>query len=269
MSRRIRVPGEQHLVNVSTPAEANEVMHVLRTYNETANVSNITAMVLPTGITAIDTALNGGVIKQKLTIVEGSNCSGKTCLLTNLASNFAEAGYNVLYVTLDTSEDVIVERISQVTETNDSGGLISVQTLPPGSQISSIRTFLNEFEQETNEKVNVVLVDFMNMLLPDNPLSSYQLNKSFNSNTSFDLGQFAANENVTVVAAVNQPRTGHVGDLHVEEYTGNETVLSMVPDSELRRNNQCRIVVRNAQSLDIVTVEIGINPDTLQVVDLI
>ena len=276
MSRKVRVPGEQHLVSVSTPAEARDVMHVLRTFNETAIVGTLAVKPgeFTTRLTAIDAVINDpanqySISRKHLTVIEGAAASGTSLLLTNFAAAFADAGHNVLFVTLEMSEDSVVDRISKVSSTTENGGLISVQQLPVSSQVSSIRNLLREFERETNEKVDAVLVDIVNLLTPDEPIQSYEYGTLTTAHLCYELNMLASNEDVAVVVTAQKPRIGQVGDFHMQEYSENVTVFTIVTSSELRASNKYQLEIRNSQSLDTTaTVEVGYDPQTYKLVDV-
>lgn len=277
MSRKIRVPGEQHLVSVSTPAEAHEVMHILRTFGETANVGTpaVKSSEFTTRLTAIDAVINDpanqcSISRKHLTVIEGDAASGKSFLLTNFAAEFAETGHNVLFVTLEMSEDSVVDRISKVSSTTENGGLISVQQLPVSSQVSSIRNLLREFELETNEKVDAVLVDTVNLLTPDEPIQSYEYGTPTTAHLCYELNMLASDEDVAVVVTAQKPRLGQIGDTHMQEYSENVTVFTIVTSSELRASNKYQIEIRNSQTLEdtTATVEVGYDPQTYKLVNV-
>ncbi len=72
-----------------------------------------------TGIDLIDEAIGGGVLLTKLITIGARPACGKTALATNLMLSFARQGARCLYVSMELTEDEILNRvISTATMTN-------------------------------------------------------------------------------------------------------------------------------------------------------
>ena len=70
---------------------------------------------ISTGWKAIDDKLYGGFNRGELNIWAGGSGAGKSLFLANLGVNYALAGLNVLYLTLELSEDLVCMRIDSMT----------------------------------------------------------------------------------------------------------------------------------------------------------
>jgi hypothetical protein len=96
------------------------------------------------------------------------------------------AGFNVVYVTLELSEPLVGMRIdSMVTgiSTRDvfkqlddvemkvkmigkKSGSLQIKYLPSGKTVNDIRSYLKEYEIKTGSKADVIVVDYMDLLMP-------------------------------------------------------------------------------------------------------
>jgi intein/homing endonuclease len=115
-----------------------------------------------------------------------SHNTGKSLFLANLSVNFSLAGFNVVYVTLELSEPLVGMRIdSMVTgiSTRDvfkqlddvemkvkmigkKSGSLQIKYLPSGKTVNDIRSYLKEYEIKTGSKADVIVVDYMDLLMP-------------------------------------------------------------------------------------------------------
>lgn len=139
-----------------------------------------------TGWPSLDKKLFGGFNRGELNIFAGGSGAGKSLFLANLGVNWALAGMNVLYLTFELSENLVSMRIdSMVTEipTRDvfksiddvemkvkmigkrSGG-IQVKYMPTGKTANDLRSYIKEYEIKTKRKLDVVLVDYLDLMMP-------------------------------------------------------------------------------------------------------
>jgi DnaB-like helicase C terminal domain len=113
--------------------------------------------------------------------------AGKSLFLQNLAVNWAEAGFNVVYLSLELSEKLCSMRIDAMHtgyETRDvmrniddvhmkvrasqmkSKGSLRVKQLPNGCTSNDIRAFIKEYEIFMGIKVDCILVDYLDLMMP-------------------------------------------------------------------------------------------------------
>jgi archaellum biogenesis ATPase FlaH len=139
-----------------------------------------------TGWQALDNRLFGGFNRGELNIFAGGSGAGKSLFLANLGVNFSLAGMNVVYLTLELSEALVSMRVdSMVTGigTRDifkniddvemkvkmigkKSGMFQVKYMPSGKTANDIRAYLKEYEVKTGRKVDVLLVDYLDLLMP-------------------------------------------------------------------------------------------------------
>ena len=140
-----------------------------------------------TGWKAVDEKLYGGLNRGEITVFAGQSGSGKSLFLQNLAVNWAMAGLNVVYITLELSEKLSCMRIDAMHtgyETREvmrniddvhmrvrasqqkSNGSLRVKQLPNGCTANDVRAFIKEYEIQTGKKVDAVLADYLDLFSP-------------------------------------------------------------------------------------------------------
>ena len=139
-----------------------------------------------TGWASLDKKLFGGFNRGELNIFAGGSGSGKSLFLANLGVNWALAGLNVIYLTFELSENLVSMRVDSMTTDIPSrdifkniedvemkvkmigkkSGAFQVKYMPTGKNANDIRSFLKEYEIKTGKKVDVLLVDYLDLMHP-------------------------------------------------------------------------------------------------------
>ena len=139
-----------------------------------------------TGWESLDKKLFGGFNKGELNIFAGGSGAGKSLFLANLGCNWALNGMNVVYLTLELSEALVAMRIdSMLTDipsreifrdldtvemkvklVGKKSGSMQIKYMPSGKTANDIRSFLKEYEIKTGKKVDVLLVDYLDLMMP-------------------------------------------------------------------------------------------------------
>ena len=139
-----------------------------------------------TGWKAMDDKLFGGMNRGELNIFAGGSGAGKSLFLANLGINWALAGLNVVYLTLELSEELVSMRMDamvtgmatreifknlddvemKVKMVGKKSGTYQVKYMPSGKTANDIRSYLKEYEIKTDRKVDVLLVDYLDLLMP-------------------------------------------------------------------------------------------------------
>jgi len=139
-----------------------------------------------TGWETVDKRLFGGMNRGELNIFAGGSGAGKSLFLANLGVNWALQGLNVIYLTLELSEALVSMRVDSMTTgistkeifkdldniemkvkmIGKKSGAFQVKYMPSGKTTNDIRAYLKEYEIKMGKKVDVLLVDYMDLLLP-------------------------------------------------------------------------------------------------------
>lgn len=141
---------------------------------------------ISTGWPTVDKKLFGGMNRGELNIFAGGSGAGKSLFLANLGVNWALQGLNVVYITLELSEDLVCMRMDSMTteipskdifkqlddiETrvkiiSKKAGTYQVKYMPSGKTANDIRSYLKEYEIKLGRKVDVLLIDYLDLLMP-------------------------------------------------------------------------------------------------------
>lgn len=185
---------------------------------------------LSTGWAAIDEKLYGGLNRGEITIFAGQSGAGKSLFLQNMAVNWAEMGYNVVYVTLELSEQLTAMRLDamvagygtrDVLKNSDNvalkvssyhkkhAGNIQLKQLKNGCTANDIHAYIKELEIQTGRKVDGVLVDYLDLMMPHSvkiPASDVFTKDKY---VSEELRNLAIELDVMMVTASQLNRSSH------------------------------------------------------------
>lgn len=142
---------------------------------------------LPFPVKALNLLTNGGLPKKTLNVILAGTNVGKSALMCYLAGEWLKAGKNVLYITLEMSEEAVQERIDAnlLDLTTDelktikdfaefekriknlslrTKGRFIVKEFPTsGAHAGHFRHLLKELKQKKKFKPDVILVDYINI----------------------------------------------------------------------------------------------------------
>ena len=141
---------------------------------------------ISTGWPSLDRRLFGGMNRGELNIFAGGSGAGKSLFLANLGVNWCLQGLNVLYLTLELSEDLVAMRIDAMTTgistkeifkdidnlemkvkvIGKKAGKLQIKYMPSGKTANDLRAYMKEFEIKTGSKIDVLLVDYLDLLMP-------------------------------------------------------------------------------------------------------
>jgi archaellum biogenesis ATPase FlaH len=141
---------------------------------------------ISTGWPSMDRRLFGGMNRGELNIFAGGSGAGKSLFLANLGVNWALQGLNVVYLTLELSEALVSMRIDsmltgvstkeifkdlddvemKVKMIGKKAGMLQVKYMPSGKTANDLRAYLKEYEIKVGKKVDILLVDYLDLLMP-------------------------------------------------------------------------------------------------------
>jgi KaiC/GvpD/RAD55 family RecA-like ATPase len=146
---------------------------------------------LETGWTFIDNVSGGGYDPKSLIVYAGEQNVGKSIWLANDAANFVRMGHNVVFITAEMSAQKVLKRIGanlldiNMMEYDQKSAnrdfikrkleRVSRGLLPPGklfikefptsqATVLDIESYLKDLEEAQDHKVNVLVVDYINIL---------------------------------------------------------------------------------------------------------
>jgi len=143
-----------------------------------------------TGWPQMDRLLYGGFSRGELNIFAGGSGSGKSLVMMNIALNWLQQGMSGVYITLELSEeltslrtDAMLTNMStkEIRKDIDSdidstelkvkmvakkAGQYRVKGLPAQSNVNDIRAYLKEVQIQTGIRVDFVMVDYLDLVMP-------------------------------------------------------------------------------------------------------
>jgi archaellum biogenesis ATPase FlaH len=141
---------------------------------------------ISTGWPSIDKKLYGGFNRGELNIFCAGSGGGKSLFLANMGVNWAIAGLNVLYLTFELSEGLVAMRLDsmmtgvttreifkniddvelKVKMMGRNAGSIQIKYMPSGKNCNDIRAYLKEYQVKKGVKPDVILIDYLDLMMP-------------------------------------------------------------------------------------------------------
>jgi archaellum biogenesis ATPase FlaH len=250
-----------------------------------------------TGWPALDQILYGGFSSGSLNIFVGGSGTGKSLFLGNLAVNYSLSGKAVLYLTYELSEDIVSMRMDsmisgvpcrnifkqiddvdvKVKQIGNKAGSMQVKYLPSGRNVNDIRSYLKEFEIKTSKKIEVLVVDYMDLLMPASKKISAENLFIKDKFVSEELRNLAVEKNLIVISAsqgnrssVNQEEMDHThisGGLSKIQTADN--VFGIYITNEMRENGEYQLQILKTRNSSGTGKKIPMvyNVETLRITD--
>lgn len=139
-----------------------------------------------TGWQQLDKILYGGFSRGELNIFAGGSGSGKSLVMMNIALNWLQQGLSGVYLTLELSEELTSLRTDamltsmgtkdirkdietttlKVKMVGKKSGAYRIKYLPAQSTINDIRSFVKEYQIQTGNRVDFLMIDYLDLLMP-------------------------------------------------------------------------------------------------------
>lgn len=250
------------------------------------------------GWKTVDDKLYGGVNRGEITIWCAGSGVGKSLFLQNMSLNMVKQGLNCVYITLELSEELTSMRMdSMLTEigTKDifrnldnvelkvkaaqrKSGLLHVRQLPQGSTVNDIKAYLKNYEIETKKRCDVLVVDYLDLLYPNN--------KKINPSDLFIKDKFVTEElrglaverNMVCVTASQLNRSATQEQEHdhsmiaggISKIQTADNVISIFASAAMKERGQYQVQFLKTRSSSGVgsKVYLGFDQNTLKIFDL-
>jgi archaellum biogenesis ATPase FlaH len=139
-----------------------------------------------TGWPQMDRILYGGFSRGELNIFAGGSGSGKSLVMMNIALSWLQVGLSGVYISLELSEELCALRTDamlagmstkeirkdidqtelKVKLVSKKAGQYRIKALPAQSNINDIRSYIKEVQVQTGLKVDFVMCDYLDLLMP-------------------------------------------------------------------------------------------------------
>jgi archaellum biogenesis ATPase FlaH len=253
---------------------------------------------ISTGWKAVDEKLFGGFNRGELNIWAGGSGAGKSLFLANIGVNYALSGLNVLYLTLELSEELVSMRVDamvtgvptreifkniddvemKVKLIGKKSGHFQVKYMPSGKNANDIRAYLKEYEIKMGHKIDVLLVDYMDLLMPLSKKISAENLFVKDKYVSEELRNLAVEKNCIFVTAAQLNR-GAVEEVEFDHshISGGlskiqtaDNVFGIFTSRAMRERGRYQIQLMKTRSSSGVgqKIDLDFNVDTLRITDV-
>lgn len=250
-----------------------------------------------TGWQGIDQKLYGGFNRGELNIFAGGSGAGKSLFLQNLAVNFASVGLNVLYVTLELSEELTSMRIDsmltgittrevfkqidevelKVKVASKKYGNIQVKYMPSGKNVNDMRAYIKEYSIRKGYVPDVILIDYLDLLMPVTVKVSAENLFIKDKYVSEELRNFGMEIKAVLVTAsqLNRAAVEEVEFDHshisggLSKIQTADNVIGIFTSRAMRERGRYQIQFMKTRSSSGVgqKVDLAFDPDTLRITD--
>lgn len=145
-----------------------------------------------TGYKKMDRLLAGGFARKEIFLVSANSGGGKSITMANFGLNLMMQQLNVLYLTLELSEDLTSRRydslitgipavlwaqksrdiITKIETLKSKLGKLVIKHMPAGTRTNDIRGYLKEFELQFGYVPDVIIVDYLDLMSPNERVSA-------------------------------------------------------------------------------------------------
>lgn len=253
---------------------------------------------ISTGWSSLDRKLFGGMNRGELNIFAGASGAGKSLFLANLGVNWALTGLNVLYLTLELSEALVSMRLDsmltdipsrdifkniddvelKVKMIGKKSGSFQVKYMPSGKTANDVRAYIKELEIKTGKRFDVILLDYLDLLMPISVKISPENLFIKDKYVSEELRNLAMELNMIFVTA-SQLNRGAVEEIEFDHshISGGlskiqtaDNVFGIFTSRAMRERGRYQLQLMKTRSSSGVgqKVDLGYNVDTLRITDL-
>jgi len=251
-----------------------------------------------TGWPTLDKKLFGGFNRGELNIFAGGSGSGKSLFMANLGVNWCLQGMNVMYLTFELSENLVGMRLDamvseipsrdifkqiddvqmKVRMIGKKSGAFQVKYMPTGKNANDIRAYLKEYEIKTGRKVDVLLIDYLDLMHPIGTKISAENLFVKDKYVSEELRNLAMELNCIFVTAsqLNRSSVEEIEFDHshisggISKINTADNLIGIFTSRAMRERGRYQIQLMKTRSSSGVgmKVDLGFDVDTLRIVDL-
>jgi replicative DNA helicase len=227
---------------------------------------------IPFDVDYLNRITDGGVSRKTLNLFVATTGGGKSLFLCHVSSSILLQGKNVLYITLEMSEEKIAERIdanlldvsiqdikklskeqflSKATQlSRKTQGKLIIREYPPGSaNINHFKALLKELEMKKNFVPDAIVIDYLNICASSRYKTSTSNSYTYVKSIAEELRAMGVEYNVPIYSSCQFNRSGSSNsDASLEDtsdsfgiaYTA-DLLLAIISTEELEQMNQILI----------------------------
>lgn len=260
---------------------------------------------LPTGWVEFDKMTDGGFKYGEIAVVASQSGGGKSLFLGNVASAYIKRGLNVLFVSNELDEYLIMKRQlaifggvqlsnmrnheQEVQESIESQldqyrdlGIMNIAYMKPGCTVLELEKIINEFENVNKCKANIVIVDYADRMDPIVKVSAENLHIRgmyiYEELRSLAVARTREGKKTSIITAtqltkeaqdVNTYSSSNLSGSAHKNYTA-DLIFSFYAGPEMKKEGRCRITFLKTRNSNGVgqTIHLKFDPNTLAVSNL-
>lgn len=237
----------------------------------------LTPQRVPTKWTEVDELLGGGLARGELLLLSANSGGGKSITLGNLALNMASQGLNVLYISLELSEEMISQRFDtmltgistvnwranlfDIADTVDNAGAgsghLMVKRMSSGTCGNDIRAYLKEYELKLGVVPDLLVIDYLDIMGTNDKQTSDNVSEK-DKKTTEQLIDILSDYNLMGATASQQNRSaieatelnqGHIAG-GLTKVNGADWYISIVMTPAMKAQGEMMFVFLKARSSD-------------------
>lgn len=256
--------------------------------------------VVTTGWKSIDKKLFGGFGRGQINIFAGYSGTGKSLFLQNLTLNWALMGLNVVYFTLELSEELVALRLDamltgkstrqimmnidsihqMVKSKKDQSriGDIRIKYLPTGTTTNQLYAYLKEYQIEKNHKPDAIIVDYLDLMHPNDKSTSRSDLFVKDKYVTEELRSMVVDLNLLCCTASQLNRSAIDENEHnishiaggISKVNTADNVMTIYTSPSLRSEGKYRISFIKTRSSSGIgsTVELKYDPECMRITDI-
>ena len=253
---------------------------------------------ISTGWPALDKKLFGGFNRGELNIFAGGSGSGKSLFMANMGVNWCLQGLNVMYLTFELSENLVSMRLDSMTSEIPSrdvfksiddvemkvkmigkkSGAFQVKYMPTGKNANDVRAYLKEYEIKTGKKIDVLLIDYLDLMHPigqkisaenlfvkDKYVSEELRNLAMELNTIFVTASQLNRSSVEEIEFDHSHISGGISKINTAD-----NLIGIFTSRAMKERGRYQIQLMKTRSSSGVgqKVDLGFDVDTLRIFDI-
>jgi len=252
--------------------------------------------IIPTKWANFNEKLFGGPARKELVLFAAGSGGGKSVVLSNLGLDYADQGQNVLYISLELSQDIVAQRfdsmitgigrkewIDRIPEIvngvksfkNDSTGRLDVVYMKTETKCIEIRAYLKNYQMHFDCLPDIILVDYLDKLAPNNKVSgnSFDIDKKI----SEQLRQIAVDCNSVIITAsqLNRSAVDEVDQNHshiaggISKINEADVFVTLFMNDTMRQEGLMYMNFQKTRNSDGVgnSINMNFNHKTLKITD--
>jgi len=254
---------------------------------------------ISTGYDEFDNVLGGGLRRKELLLLSANSGGGKSLVMANFGLNYCLAGYKVLYLSFELPTEMIGKRyLSMITNIGQRDILdrssdiihmvnqmkhkvendLIIERLPVGTTPNEIRAFLKKFELVRKYTPDVLILDYLDLMDPNEKVSAdnvFAKDKQVTEQvhqilTDYDMiGLTASQQNRSAVTAQDLNHSHIAGG--ISKINTTDIYVSIIFNDALRAAGEMHFEFLKTRSSDGVgkRIELRFNSTSLRVENMV